>query len=386
MSFFNDLFSGNFSQLGGDLTSPSAISEYEDTGIALGALALGGAGLGALGAFGAADAGALGALGADAATTGGTLATDLGLGDIGAAAAADSAATAGDIGAASLGTDASLAAPTALDATSLTADPMALTDSSGFLTQDAGATTAGTATPLDATSGVATATPAAPTAPTAPGAPGATPAGFASTDAELTGGVTGTAPTGTTPAAAAAPGTATSTLGSVLSSPWTKLAVGAAPLALTLGMGQQQLPASAQALQAQALQMQQTGLTNLSQAQAGVMNAGQTAQLGQMRSDLTNQWLQTLKNQGVQDPTKDARWPQIQAAIDAQVTQQTATLVQNNINAALAETGQAASALNSIAQMQMTSDQQFTNNLIGATKSLGVAAGTTALPKITIGS
>jgi len=47
-----------------------------------------------------------------------------------------------------------------------------------------------------------------------------------------------------------------------------------------------------------------------------VLNAGQTAQLASFKQNATNQWLQTLYNQGVQDPTKDARWPQIQAQID----------------------------------------------------------------------
>jgi len=103
-----------------------------------------------------------------------------------------------------------------------------------------------------------------------------------------------------------------------------------------------------------------------------------------MSSDLKNKWLQTLYNQGVQDPTKDARWPQIAAQIDAQVTQQTAALIQQNITNALAETGQAASALTSIAQMQMSADQNFTNALINATKSLGLAAGSSAGRTVTI--
>jgi hypothetical protein len=155
----------------------------------------------------------------------------------------------------------------------------------------------------------------------------------------------------------------------------TKLALGVAPLALTLGMGQQQLPASAQALQAQANALSATGQQDLAQARAGILNAGQTAQLAQQKQDLTNQWRQTLYNQGVTDVTKDSRWPQIQGMIDEKITAQTGVMIQQNITNALAETGQAASALTSIAQMQMNADQAFTNNLIGATKALGFAAG-----------
>ncbi|HEX4645765.1 MAG TPA: hypothetical protein VH598_09170 [Verrucomicrobiae bacterium] len=179
-------------------------------------------------------------------------------------------------------------------------------------------------------------------------------------------------------------GSLTDSLGSTLSNPWFKLAAGAAPLALALGMGEAKLPAAANAANAQALQMQQAGLTDLSNARAGVLNAGQTAVLGQMRTDLTNQWRQTLFNQGVQDPSKDTRWPQVEALIDSQVTQQTATMIQQNVTNALAETGQAQQALLAIAQMQMNADTAFTNNLINATKSLGLVAGLSSA-KVTIG-
>jgi len=115
------------------------------------------------------------------------------------------------------------------------------------------------------------------------------------------------------------------------------------------------------------------------------MNAGQTAALGIMKQDLLNSWRQTLANQGVQDPTKDGRWPMIMADIDARVTAQTQTMIQQNIQNALAETGQASQTLTAIANMQLQADQNFTNNLVNATKSLGLAAGVSAVPKIQIG-
>jgi hypothetical protein len=162
------------------------------------------------------------------------------------------------------------------------------------------------------------------------------------------------------------------------------LALGAAPLALTLGMGQPSLPAAAQASQAQANQLSQMGLQGVQQANAGIVNPGQAAQLASDRADLTNQWLQTLKNQGVQDPTKDSRWPQIQQLIDQKITAETGTMLQQNLQTALAETGQAASSLNAVASMQMQSDQAFTNNLIGATKSLGTVAALSAGARPTV--
>ncbi len=168
---------------------------------------------------------------------------------------------------------------------------------------------------------------------------------------------------------------ATDKLGGIMSSPWTKLALAGAPLALTLGMGEAQLSPAAQQLQAQANALSQQGMSDLASARAGKLNAGQTAQLASDKQDLTNQWRQTLYNQGVTDISKDARWPQIEAAIDQQITKETAQLIQQNITNALAETGQASTALTSIAQMQLAADTAFTNQLINATKSLGLAAG-----------
>jgi hypothetical protein len=214
--------------------------------------------------------------------------------------------------------------------------------------------------------------PVASTAIGAPTAPSSTPAGFAATDAELSGGITGAG--GTAPG-----GGVGGTISSLVQGAggWGNIAkwgLAGAPLALTLARGEAGLPSSAQQLQGQAGVLSQAGLTDLSNARAGILNAGQTAVLGQMRADLTNQWRQTLYNQGVKDITKDARWPQIEAVIDSQVTQQTATMIQQNITNALAETGQASQALIAIANMQMQADTAFTNNLVNATKSLGLMA------------
>jgi hypothetical protein len=404
MSFFSDLFEGNFSNLGTDIThAPSSLAAHPDQlAETLGGAALltGGALLGpdliaGLGA-GAADVGA----GAAADAGAGTLATDLGIADIGVA---DAGAGAADLTAANaafgafdptafaaqtadlgLGVGGDVLSAGAGDFASL--GPQVTADLPSGASVDAGADLGAgsadlSAPPTEALPPGAPANAAASTVATPTGAGATTtPAGMAPTDAELSGGITGT-----TPAAAGGGGISSLVQGAGGWGNIAKWGLAGVPLALTLGMGEQQLPSSAQALQAQALQMQQTGLTNLAQAQAGVLNAGQTSQLAQMRQDQTNSWKQTLFNQGVTDVTKDARWPQIEAAIDANVTTATANLIQQNITNALAETGQASSALTSIAQMQMTADQNFTNNLIGATKSLGLAAGLSSAQKITIG-
>jgi hypothetical protein len=389
MSFLTDLFSGNFGNLGEDITNaPHSLVTHPDELIETGAAVAGIAAPFLLPEIGA----GLGIGGSIDAAAGGGLAADLGIGDIGAAAAADSAglagadvagSTAADFGFLGGGGADVLAAggDTALGFSGDTALSGGDSGLSTFLADPSGAGAGGDTAASQFGAADPLASPAASSsgagaAPAAAG-PSATPAGFANTDAELAGATTGTAPAATAaaPAAATGGGGITGALGSTLSSPWTKLALGAAPLALALGMGQQQLPSSAQALQGQATALQQQGLTDLSQARAGVLNAGQTAVIGQVRTDLTNQWRQTLFNQGVQDPSKDARWPQIEAAIDSQVTQQTAQLIQQNITNALAETGQASAALTSIANMQFQADQNFTNSLINATKSLGLAAG-----------
>ncbi len=398
MSFLTDLFEGNFDNLGTDIShAPSSLAAHPDEIAEL----AGGAALvaapfllpeigAALGVGGLAE-GAIDVGGAALASEGG-LAADLGIADIGAAAegatgatlagesapflAADTLDFGGALGAA--GEFGSLEAGTGGEFGSMLPESSSLaslsSDASGF--NIPGETFV---QPGDVV------TPAGATVSDVPAGAGAAP----SADLNVTqaadpwAGIRGV--NDMTGVAAAKDTGITGMLGDALSSPWTKLAAGVAPLALTLGMGQQQLPAGAQALQNQALQMQQSGLTDLSNARQGILNQGQTAQLAKLRQDSTNRWRQTLFNQGVQDPSKDARWPYIADAIDQEVTVATGQMIQQNITNALAETGQAAQALTAIAQMQMKADSDFTNALIGATKSLGLAAGLSSVPKISIG-
>ena len=405
MSFFSDLFEGKFGNLGRDIThAPSSlIAHPAELAATLGGAALIAApfiapeiaGLGGA-AAGAGDIGA-GALAGDIGA--GTLATDLGIGDIGTAAAADLGTSAftegaiagGDVlaaGAPAVASDALAFAPeVAPEAVGLGSDTFGsvssdvlsgaaggdvLTGPGDFVpsTLDTAATTGDTA---GATTGFAAQT--SPTTGVATAAPGATPSGFAATDAELSGATTGTAPTATTTTAAPATPSLTDKLGGVLNSPWTRLGAGLAPLGLALARGEPKLPPQAQQAQGLAGQVGAFGSQQLAAGQAGTLNPGQQALINNMRNDLTNKWRQTLFNQGVQDPSKDSRWPQIEAQIDAQVTQQTQTMIQQTIQNGLQATGQASGVLTNIANTQMASDNQFTTNLVNATKSLGTAVG-----------
>jgi hypothetical protein len=407
MSLFSDLFEGNFSNLGTDIThAPSSLINHPDELLETGAAALAIAAPFAIPEIGAALGGGAaleGGLGAAGALEGGELAADLGIADIGTGlgatdlglTAAEGGGLAADLGLADiggglgslgafapelggeLGGSLSAFAPdfaTAGDFAGGGAD-LAGGGGAGFDVGDVGGELG-----IGPTESAAPAAPSGAGAAPAGGGATSTPAGFASTDAELSGGITG----------AGTPATSGGGFSSLVQGAggWGNIAkwsLAGAPLALTLAMGQGGLPSGAAALQQQAAALSASGQTDLAAARAGQLNAGQTAVIAQSRKNLENQWRQTLFNQGVTDVSKDARWPQIEATIDAQVTAQTAQLIQQNMTNALAETGQAASALTSIAQMQLSQDQNFTNNLIGATKTLGLAAGLSSVPKISIG-
>ena len=400
MSFLSDAFEGNWSNLGTDIVdAPSSFANHPQEWGEVGAAALAALSLGTLApeAFALEGATEAGVAAADIGAGAG-LATDLGIADIGAGLGEAGLAT--DLGIADIG--AGLGA--GFDIGGLSPNALAflpgedIGSALGFAPEFAGGGDFGTnlesiapfsdmapgeaqsfaptfaQTDAELSGGLTGTAPVAAEAGAGATSTGAgattTPAGFAPTDAELSGAATGTGP-------AAPGGSGFNSLiqgaggwGNIL-----KYGTAVAPLALTLGMGQAQLPSSAQQLQGQAAALSQQGQSDLTAARAGQLNAGQTAVIGQARQNAENKWRQLLYNQGVTDVSKDSRWPQIEQQIDAEVTAQTAQLLQQNITNALAETGQAATALTSIAQMQMASDTAFTNNLIRATAALGGAFG-----------
>jgi hypothetical protein len=336
MSFFSDLFEGNFGNLGNDLAhAPSSFINHPADMIETGAAALlvaapflapeiiggGGAALGADAALGAADLGA-----ADAA---------FGAFDTGLFAANSADAALGLGGVDALASGAGGLSAFAGDALAGSADAF----TGGAFASDPGLSA------IDTAFGPA-------------GGVGDTAAAPSFSQGEEWSGLTGAGAN----ASADSGGGLTKTLGDTMSSPWTKLALGAAPLALALGRGQPPLPGQIDPAQANASALASQG-SNLNPAQA--------ATVAQMKQDLTNQWRQVLYNQGVKDISKDSRWPQIEAQIDQQTTAATQQMIQQNIQNSLAGDAQ----LIQIAQMQMNADQNFTNTLVNATAAFGRVAG-----------
>lgn len=323
MSFLSDLFEGHWSNLSTDIThAPSSlVRDYRSEwpyAAAAAALAI---------PFVGPDiaAGVAGLTGLDA-FAGGTAAADAGLT---AADVAAGGAAAGDVLSSTLPADALALAP---DAAAAATDPFA----------------AGAGLDLSGGTGLSAAASDA-AAPT-----------FAQTDAELTGGITGTG--GAAPAAASGGGGITDTLSGIMKSPWTKIAMGAAPLALTLARGEPSLPPQIAAAQANAQQLA---------SQGSALNQSQNSVLQQMKQDATNAARQAMFNQGVTNPEADSRWPQWVAQIDSQVSAAAQQMIQQNIQNSL----QGDAQLIQIAQLQMSSDQAFTNNLVRATTALGTAFG-----------
>jgi hypothetical protein len=345
VSFFSDLFEGNFGNLGTDIVdAPSSLannpSELLQVGAgALTALTLGAAApaVGGLLAGDAALTGAdIGLLGADAAAGAG--AADIGAGtlaaDVGGTVAADTAATAGtDALAAGAGAGAdALAVPTDALAAGGGTDVLGAAPVNDFATPDASS--------FGSLSDGSAPTPGAPTAapvvdPSAAAAPGTTPGS--------SGGITGA-------------------LTDTLKSPWTKLALAAAPLGVAALTGGGGLPSQLGAAQANAQALA---------SQGSALNPSQNASLTQMRQNAVNAARQALFNQGVQNPEADTRWAQMTANIDSQVTAAAQTMIQQNIQNSLAGDAQ----LIQIAQLQMQSDQNFSNMLLNATKAFGSVVG-----------
>jgi len=195
------------------------------------------------------------------------------------------------------------------------------------------------------------------------------------------------APTATAPAAAspAAPATAAATPaaanaggGAFGGTGWgwkaAGLALGAAPLALTLAKGEAPLPPQAGQVSSIAAQQQAAAQPFINSVIANSPTLTQAAQLQQQQDQLTNQWRQVLFNQGVQNPEADSRWPQIQAQIQQQMQIQTQQMIQSNLQAALGFSGAASNSLLQVANLQVQQDTAFTNAIAGATKALGTVA------------
>lgn len=374
MSFFTDLFEGNFGNLGTDLSHTfSSLASHPDQlaeTLGVGGLALGG--IGALGGFAdlgiaGIDAGTLGA--ADAASG----AVDAGIGGI----TGDTVEAIGPdlAGSSSLSLLDSGAGLPLSDATSFDISSFIGSGDVGQIgTSTAGADTGVADAGLQEAQHITDQTLSSSVGGAATPTPSPTDGGLTSHVADLTG-PTGTIGTGT----ATSTGGITSGLSSALSSPWTKLAIGAAPLALALARGEPSLGSAGQQAQQDANALAAYGQQQLALGTSGQLTPAQSAVIAKMQQDLTNQWRQVLFNQGVQDPTKDGRWPEILATIDTQVTAATQQMIQQTIQNGLTALGQGGQQLATISAQQLQADTNFTNTLVNATKALGttVAGGST---------
>jgi len=376
MSFFSDLFEGNFGNLGTDLShaGSSLLAHPDELAETIGGAALVGGGL----AFGA-DALGLGAFGATDAFGPAVAADEVPL----AFAAPDEAPLV--FGSPTESTLNDFATPLVSDSaeflpetSTLATGPLDLglgtdfTFGSAIGSGDVGGTAIGTVPVESPDYGVPLAQ-----GPTVSADTGTLPIGGSAigtmTPAE------GAAPVAAaTPAPAGAPASLqspsfTSTMSSL--APYARIAAAVAPLGVAMLRGQPQLPAAAQQAAANAQGLAAFGQQQLAAGQSGQLNAGQAALIANMRNDLTNSWRQTLFNMGVQNPEADTRWPQIEALIDSKVTAQTEQMLQQDITNGLNTIGAANGTLNQVAQLTMQADANFTNALVNAAKALGFAFG-----------
>src|ERR1700677_2011711 len=435
MSFFSDLFEGNFSSLGTDVEhAPSSLAnnptELEETLGGVAALATGGLALGGLGALGGAAAG-WGDIGAGAAEGGaGALASGTASGaDIAGTSALGFADAAGDAGAGGAGAgaiDAALSPSAVVDqgfsalaTPAVTPDPIAGaggpivgdidSGASGFapdlgdqglglsggaspdagfvpttaidssVIPDAATSTVGTSDVLSPGGGGALSQASGPSLDqTALNAP--TPNSGVGGPQTITPDASGGASSGST---------APSCTGSPTNSAWlnnTKNALSiAAPVAslgylgYTVAKGAAPVPQQAQQVQANSAPLTALANTDFSLVTNNQLTSPQAASIAQQQAQWTSQWRQVLMNQGVTNPEQDSRWPQIQALIDQQMTAATQSMIQTTLQTALGASNQANSNLLAVANLQVQQDTNYTNAVANATKALGSTVAATTL-------
>lgn len=153
------------------------------------------------------------------------------------------------------------------------------------------------------------------------------------------------------------------------------LGLAAAPLAITLARGQQEMPQ--QGLQSQGLATAEgaAGQQLLSQAMQGQVTPGQQAALTLDRQRMINQARQQLYSQGIQNPEASSAWGGIMANIDNQMAVELQQFLTANINEAFKGTGQAEQNLTNLATQQIALDNAYTNAIANAGRGLGSVVG-----------
>jgi hypothetical protein len=362
MSFLTDLFEGHTSNLGTDLahagsslmSHPSQL--YETLGgaaaLATGGLALGG--LGAGGLFG----------GADAAAGGGGLFSGLfgGGGDIAVAAGGDSAA----LDAITAGAEPTLAP--AVDAASV--------GGGTGLPASFGGLPTGIATAPDAALGAA-------------GGGGATPAGFASTEAEQFGAVTGAggaAPTG------AAPSGGSSFLSSLSPSNWTLGGVGKVAGAAAAGVGlgmdvlnRNQMDPNQAMLAQKAAQLGQQGQVLASYLKTGTLPPALKAQLDQAVAADKARIVAGYAAKGMPtDPNQNSALAQDLNNLQIQSVAAMADAQIQMLNTGLKETGMSTDIYNILTKLDLAQNQQLMSAISSFAAALGGGMGGTQPAKLSL--
>jgi len=190
-------------------------------------------------------------------------------------------------------------------------------------------------------------------------------------------GATPGAPTNISPAAstAAAPGgaAATSGLSSLFTAKNLPLLLGAGGLAYVLAKGEQSLPPQAVQAEQQATELNALGLQELATAQNNQITPQQAAAIQINQQQQIAQAYQQVASMG-QDPQNSSTYLSMVQQINNNALAEQVAYIQQNINTALTETGQANSDLLAVAQIQVQEDEDFQQALTTALSSFGLIA------------
>lgn len=173
--------------------------------------------------------------------------------------------------------------------------------------------------------------------------------------------------------------------GGILSGSGTKLALAAAPAALALLRGEGKVPSNIQPLTtggAVTGPLIATENQQLNEANSGVLQPGQAAQISQYSSSAESQLRQQLANEGVADPTKDSRYIAGMATISQNAQIMSQQFITGALTSGLSAAGDAASALTTAANAQLAVDQEFQSALNSATQSFGLIMGLGGITKL----
>lgn len=173
--------------------------------------------------------------------------------------------------------------------------------------------------------------------------------------------------------------------GGILSGSGTKLALAAAPAALALLRGEGKVPSNIQPLTtggAVTGPLIATENQQLNEANSGVLQPGQAAQISQYSSSAESQLRQQLANEGVADPTKDSRYIAGMATISQNAQIMSQQFITGALTSGLSAAGDAASALTTAANAQLAVDKEFQDALNSATQSFGLIMGLGGITKL----